>query len=137
MNDKNTKYLYVKYPEIFRQHTLPMQETCMCWDFCCGDGWFELIDALCNHITSMCKNNDWKIPEALQVKEKYGGLRFYIDGVDYRASETVMGGIEFAEALSYRICESCGRKGEPNNKGLIRTLCSKCRIKNDKGKLKY
>ena len=38
--------LFKKYPKLYRQHTLSMQETCMCWGICTGDGWFTLIDEL-------------------------------------------------------------------------------------------
>jgi hypothetical protein len=51
-----------------------------------------------------------RVPIAAQVKEKYGGLRFYIDGAsgtpDQR--ERVWALIDFAEAMSYRTCEVCG-----------------------------
>ena len=43
MNDANAKKLYTDFPELYSQHTLPMNQTCMCWGFCCGDGWFDLI----------------------------------------------------------------------------------------------
>lgn len=33
-----------------------MQETCMCWGFSCGDGWFNLIDQLCGAITNHIQN---------------------------------------------------------------------------------
>ena len=45
-----------RYPKIFRDRHADMQYTAMCWGFDCGDGWYELIDALCaniqNHIDS-------------------------------------------------------------------------------------
>lgn len=35
------------YPKIFAERGLPMTETCMCWGFSCGDGWYGIIDQLC------------------------------------------------------------------------------------------
>jgi hypothetical protein len=54
-----------------------------------------------------------------QVKEKYGGLRVYFSGGD----DYVEGLVSMAEAISYKICEICGNKGEPNKNGWISTLC--------------
>ena len=59
-----------------------------------------------------------------QIKEKFGGLRFYVDG---GLSPEHQGMVALAEALSYRICETCGAPGEPRtNIGRIRTLCDVC-----------
>lgn len=43
-----------------------------------------------------------------QIKEKFGGLRFYIDGGD----KEVQGMISFAEYLCGQTCEVSGEKGE-------------------------
>jgi hypothetical protein len=60
-----------------------------------------------------------KIPVAVQVKEKFGGLRFYVD----RASEKHHNYITFAESMSYRICEECGSPGKTYTDGWHMTLC--------------
>lgn len=46
MNPKLEAQLVSKYPILYSQRDLSMQETCMCWGFECGDGWFKLIDEL-------------------------------------------------------------------------------------------
>ena len=118
----------------------------MCWGFDVGDGWYDLIDALCiviqNHVDNQLRRqaHDLKagrisaediVPEedvqvvAAQVKEKFGGLRFYVNGCD----ETVRGMIGMAESMSFRICESCGNPGKPAGHGWISTLCDPCREK--------
>ena len=59
---------------------------------------------------------------ATQVKEKFGGLRFYERGCnkDYAA-------ISFAESLSYHICEKCGTtKNVGQTDGWIYTRCEDC-----------
>lgn len=62
---------------------------------------------------------------AVQVKEKYGGLRFYVE----RASREQYAVISFAEALSYHICESCGStKNIGHTQGWITTLCEGCAV---------
>jgi len=60
---------------------------------------------------------DWIKVE--QIKEKFGGLRFYYQGGDERIS-----GMEtMAEIWAGRTCERCGNKGERRSGGWIRTLC--------------
>ena len=65
------------------------------------------------------------LPEIVQVKEKFGSLRFYYNGGDERV-EALVG---FAEAMSSRICEECGDKGTQDNVGWIKTHCTKHRRK--------
>jgi hypothetical protein len=58
---------------------------------------------------------------AAQVKEKFGGLRFYYDGGD----DQIFGMVYLAENMSYKICEVCGNSGKSiNNKGWVRTVCN-------------
>ena len=138
MNDDLDKKLCEKYPKIFKMRNASMQETCMCWGFSHGDGWFSILDAACANIQN---HVDWKRkiepfasmtdeefdeihqPVASQVKEKFGGLRFYIDGAD----DYVSGVISMAESMSYRTCEYCGSPGISGGKGWIKTLCDTCR----------
>lgn len=61
------------------------------------------------------------IPVAVQVKEKFGALRFYANGGDEKAQAY----IEFAEAMSCRTCEECGAPGKTRNGGWVRTLCDR------------
>lgn len=59
--------------------------------------------------------------EVQQIKEKFGGLRFYYDGGD----EHISGMVTMAEVWAGRSCEQCGEKGERRSGGWIRTLCDK------------
>ena len=60
-----------------------------------------------------------RVPVASQVKEKFGGLRFYVDS----ATEKHYNYITFAESMSYRTCEVCGAPGERYTDGWHQTLC--------------
>ena len=140
MNEELDKQLCEKYPKIFKMRNASMQETCMCWGFEHGDGWYDIIDAACKNIQH---HIDWKRktdpfssmtdeefdelhqPVAAQVKEKFGGLRFYVDNCD----EYTSGVINLAESLSYRTCEQCGNKGMIRKGGWIKTLCDSCSSK--------
>ena len=124
--------LYADYPEIFKQKDLDMMQTAMCWGIQCGDGWYTLIDELCanikNHVENFNRNKpeeDHMVCQATQVKEKFGGLCFYIYGGD----EYIDGMISFAESMSYHICAECSAPSEKqeNNRGWIYTLCKECK----------
>ena len=175
--------LVAKYPKIFKDRYAPMTHTAMCWGFECGDGWYNIIDALCSniqhhvdqkrkervralrfnraldraltgdtrplqmHFTFGHKENpdEWAIEyankaivkaefkevpsympyiTASQVKEKFGGLRFYTNGYN----DVVQGMISMAESMSYRTCEVCGSPGRSNSYGWISTLCDTHRL---------
>lgn len=75
-----------------------------------GPGWASLIDAIYD-----------RLPEdahVLQVKEKWGGLRFYVSG-----TTELLDFIDEMEARSLETCEVCGQPGRPREGGWIRTLC--------------
>jgi len=58
-----------------------------------------------------------------QIKEKFGGLRYYYSGGD----DTIYGMVSLAESLSYKICETCGStKDIGQTSGWITTLCKEC-----------
>jgi hypothetical protein len=93
--------LFEKYPKIFCDRTKPKTESCMCWGLEVGDGWYDLVNILCEALTYTYTTSievdeeDGKRlgikpysdsyyftvepPQviATQVKEKYGTLRFY------------------------------------------------------------
>ena len=60
-----------------------------------------------------------KVPVAVQIKEKFGGLRFYVQA----ATDKHYQYINFAESMSYRTCEECGNPGKTYTDGWHMTLC--------------
>jgi len=82
----------------------------------CGDGWLQLIHDLIEELIAA----GWD-KHSTQIKEKFGGLRFYIGG----GSEEVWDIISKYEKLSYETCEDCGEPGEIRKGGWWRTLCDK------------
>lgn len=118
MNKKNTEYLFEKYPKLYAQKDLPNTESLMCYGFP-GDGWFNLINELSENIQNLCDQKGFQI-EAVQVKSKWGGLRFYIASTDTRDIdkkdyETLSKYISEAESKSYKICQFCGAEKEEEN----------------------
>ena len=87
-----------------------------------GDGWFELLKNLIIEIKRLDKKYKHKTL-VVQLKEKFGGLRFYIEG----APKKIHKAIEKAEKESLNTCESCGTKENVGyTTGWITTLCGKC-----------
>jgi len=108
MNPQLTNLLCERYPKIFKEHTRP--ESQMSDGFACGDGWFDLIDALCNLLQFDIDHNGMPQVVAKQVKEKFGALRFHA----FNRTDRQDGMILFAESISGRICEVCGKFGKPH-----------------------
>jgi len=83
--------------------------------FCVGPGWFEIIKDLITDLIAL----GWD-RETCQVKEKFGGLRFYINA----GSDEIHDRISQAEKASYETCEVTGQPGKlRNDLGWIETLC--------------
>jgi hypothetical protein len=58
MKQELDKLLCERYPKMMVNRNKPMQETCMCWGFECGDGWFNILDQLMGNIQH---HIDWKL----------------------------------------------------------------------------
>ena len=92
--------------------------------FACGEGWWPILEKLCSNIQN---HIDWKnkqseiVPQVTvaQIKEKFGGLRFYYDGGD----DHINGMVRMAEAWADASCEECGAPGKRRDGGWIKTLC--------------
>lgn len=119
MNKENAAKLEADFPEIFRDLHGNITKSPMAWGFSCGDGWFEIIHTACKLISG----RKTEIPFiAVQVKEKFGSLRFYYSGGD----EYCDGVISMLEAISSRTCEVCGERGKiRTDGGWYQTLCDK------------
>lgn len=57
MSPELDEKLVKKYPKIFKNRYADMHTTAMCWGFEIGDGWYNIIDALCANIQS---HIDWR-----------------------------------------------------------------------------
>jgi len=78
MNKKLELLLVKKYPSIFRNYGGDMVKTCMHWGFEHEDGWFMLLYKACKDIQEICNTYNIEFI-AEQIKEKFGGLRWYYD----------------------------------------------------------
>lgn len=94
------------------------------YGFTIGDGWYNIVKSLSETLSRRSVEC-----EVHQVKEKFGGLRFYHGGLksdEERESYMAMGAINHAEEISFYICEECGASGEHRDNGYMRTLCDEC-----------
>ena len=96
-------------------------------DYECGKGWEALIlkaEVLVNDYNIQHPNEPHL--EFTQIKEKWGGLRMYLnyypDNIDDKLNEI--------EEQSFTICEHCGTTKDVKREwthGWIMTLCENCR----------
>jgi hypothetical protein len=92
--------------------------------FAVGAGWYPILEELC---ASIQHHIDWKnrqsavVPQVTvgQIKEKFGGLRFYYEGGDH----VIEGMVRMAESWADHSCETCGGPGKRRDGGWIKTLC--------------
>ena len=89
--------------------------------FECGLGWQKIIYDLSMKIEDILEKTDNNM-YAVQVKEKYGILRFYMT----EETEEISKLIEDAEALSTQTCESCGEFGKMRQGFPFNVKCDKC-----------
>ncbi|MDE1833671.1 MAG: hypothetical protein KGH58_04615 [Candidatus Micrarchaeota archaeon] len=123
-----------KYPFMQRQRQPdPRFISNLYWAFGieCGPGWYELIDELCGYIQKHLESTPGLRFEPAQIKEKFGGLRFYYDYGDDYIRQLVNG----AEEKSFKVCEGCGKSGRlmKSKTGWLRTLCSMCQKLSSEG----
>lgn len=81
-------------------------------------GWHSIV----HELIGACFDAGWS-GDLLQVKEKFGGLRFYITGGQPDAVNKL---VSDAEDASYRTCQDCGNPGKTHGGSWIRTVCDKC-----------
>ena len=124
--DAFEKRMKEKYPKMFSQPY---------GGFCVGEGWWPILENLCSNIQSHIdwwNKNHEKHPVVeqvvvAQIKEKFGGLRFYYDGGD----DQIRGMVRMAESWADHSCEECGAPGTAGGKGWIKTLCPTHRAEAD------
>ncbi len=126
--------MFESYPDLFAGRNEPITHSLIPFGIETGDGWFDLIWELCTKIDALAKSaglsgDDY--PKAMQVKEKFGGLRFYANPCNVKVADEVFAAIDEAEARSVKTCETCGKPGRQVGGGWIVTICEACESKRD------
>ena len=85
----------------------------------CDAGWYELIADLIRELIQA----GWT-REISQIKEKFGGLRFYASGLPENGHEI----IKRYEERALKTCEICGSEYKVKLRGYrwVKTLCHNC-----------
>jgi hypothetical protein len=83
MKQELDKLLCEKYPKMMVNRDKSMMETCMCWGFECGDGWFNILDQLMGNIQH---HIDWK------EKQRKGAMDY-----NYMAAQAKAGNFDLFE----------------------------------------
>lgn len=133
--------LFSKYE--FYRPDLPQTQSLMCFGLEIGKGWYPLIEELSEKLNELYLQEKRNIEidkqaKALlqddelfyfnvsQVKEKFGTLRFYVDGGTKEMHDL----INEYEIKTETICEVCGSPGKRETiSGWVKTLCDKCKEK--------
>jgi len=102
----------------------------------CGLGWKEIVfnladelDAIWDGFEGRKGKENWGI---LQVKEKFGGLRFYAGYVEGYSEDVATrrklsaDAINKAMAVAAKTCERCGKPGKLVGTSYIATVCPEC-----------
>jgi len=142
MTDDKLEQLAKRWPDLFQKSGD--------FEFSIGEGWYDIVDMLCGALSkdiervkhrlkyamenpaakfsqtieelesAVAKARE-ELPTLVQVKEKFGTMRFYVDG----GTAEMHNYISFAEAMTSRTCEVCGDRGQSRQGGWVRVLCDK------------
>ena len=131
-NEDFGKYLHETYPTIFSKEL---------W-IECNEGWYTIIDDLSKQIAAAAtrygvqSDGELRISVA-QIKEKYGGLRYYLhyydmNDEDIQAIEQL---VRNAEMKSYETCEDCSAPAKlcSPKRYWMKTICEKCQERYEMG----
>jgi hypothetical protein len=82
MKQELDKLLCERYPKMMVNRNKNMQETCMCWGFECGDGWFNILDQLMgsiqHHIDWKEKQRNWAVKyNEMATQAKAGNFELF------------------------------------------------------------
>ena len=94
--------------------------------FECNDGWLPIIADLSTKLEAII--SQYEQPDcfyAVQVKEKFAGLRFYMSV----SNDTIDDLIDEAEDLCRVTCELCGQPGISRGVRWFQVKCDSCNAK--------
>jgi hypothetical protein len=80
-----------------------------------GDGWLSIVDELDKQLEALGIEYSYA-----QIKQKFGGIRIYVNTLDPRANSL----IRIAEEKALVTCEICGKPGRLTTKNFyVQTVC--------------
>lgn len=129
--DKQAEFISIletKYPKLYKKKVWPEFD----------EGWYKLVEELSNEIYQ--KYNEWSnltdVPFVEQMKEKFGGLRFYLGSdtffMDYPEKyDEIDLIVRKYEKKSQETCEYCSAFGSVRRqRGMwLKCMCDDCERK--------
>lgn len=114
IQERFVEKLMSAYPQLFPKDAdgKPREPDCGAW---CPVGWQPMVEELCSKVAQIVDERNLTF-EIGQIKEKFGGLRFYYSYKGDRVDE-ISDLIHDAEERSFKICEVTGEDGELRIKG--------------------
>ena len=123
--DEEFKLILDRYPHLFAKPNIGLG---------CGAGWWPALEDAFIEITGILNTYVGLSFNTAQIKEKFGGLRFYYDlhrkkgctltdELEKDAREAIDAAVQKAENMAGVACEVCGQRGVRGGKHWLKTLC--------------
>jgi hypothetical protein len=134
MTPEKDQALVRDFPHLFGDRYSSITQSCFGFGFECNDGWESLIrhaaeklePLIVQWVNDRIKNDELDqldfMPRASQIKEKFGGLRFYLTS----GTDEMWDIVAQAEKESESVCEDCGEPGELRGEAWYYTRCDVC-----------
>ena len=108
------------FPKMFRDES----GKSTAFDISIGPGWNDLVLDLCQDISAWHKEKKIPQPKVVEIKEKFGKLRFYCDRTDEATDQFIMAAVEKSAVT----CERCGAPGRMRGDGYgwLHCACDEC-----------
>ena len=91
MKQELDEYLCKVFPKMMVNRNKNMKETCMCWGFECGDGWFQILNQLMGNIQH---HIDWK------VRQREVAIKFNTMAEQLKAGDSTLFDEEMKDLLN-------------------------------------
>jgi hypothetical protein len=139
MNSGETKDYFDPLDKLIQEFPAVFQNVNNSSEYSLPSGWYNILYNLCEELTPILVNERSKITEdpeqplfsVLQIKEKFGGLRFYfmMNTENKELYDFVQTLVDIAEDKSYDTCQITGKVGKLCKKGShYMTLSEEARI---------
>lgn len=124
MSEDNVRFdiLSITYPHLFIAGSLP-------YGLQVSNGWMNLLEILFSRIDTILEEAPAAKFEVLQIKEKFGTLRFYyrLDGASDAVATALRQAVDATASASAFCCELCGVLGSLESRnGWMSVRCSLC-----------
>ena len=111
-NDKFEKVLLKDFPEMFVYMNNNEELAPIFYGVDSPKGWNKIIYECTKELYNYCKQNKLDFPIVVQIKEKFFGLRYYLETVE---DDNIRGILSKYEEMSFNYCMNCGEELKDNH----------------------